>query len=65
MRAEKTDKHANPFHKEYGLFSNIHFVWNNMMKYQRYLYVLIPIGVICAPIMQYLWTFISKFVIDE
>ena len=24
----------------------------------------IPIGVICAPIMNYLWTFISKFVID-
>ena len=26
--------------------------------------MLIPIGMVCTPMMQYLWTFISKFVID-
>lgn len=35
-----------------------------MVKIDRWFLVLIPIGMVCTPMMQYLWTFISKFVID-
>lgn len=35
-----------------------------MVKIDRWFLVLIPIGMICTPMLQYLWTFISKFVID-
>lgn len=35
-----------------------------MVKIDRWFLVLIPIGMVCTPMLQYLWTFISKFVID-
>lgn len=35
-----------------------------MVKIDRWFLILIPIGMICTPMLQYLWTFISKFVID-
>lgn len=54
----------NPLHKEYGLFGNIRYIMGNMLRYAPIFKLLIPIGVICAPLMNYLWTFIAKFVID-
>lgn len=54
----------NPLHKNYGVFSNVKYILKNMLRYDKYYFLLIPIGIICAPIMQYLWTFISKLVID-
>lgn len=54
----------NPLHREYGLFSNIRYIVGNMFKYAPLFKLLIPIGIICAPLMNYLWTFITKFVID-
>ncbi|MBE5962602.1 MAG: ABC transporter ATP-binding protein [Lachnospiraceae bacterium] len=35
-----------------------------MVKYDRRFLYLFPIGILCLPTMNYLWTFISKFVID-
>ena len=35
-----------------------------MVTIDRWFLILIPIGMICTPMLQYLWTFISKFVID-
>lgn len=35
-----------------------------MVKIDRWFLVLIPIGMVCTPMLQYLWTFISKFVIE-
>lgn len=61
---KKTDEKQNPYHKEYGLFSNSRYILKNMFGYAPIFWVLVPIGVICAPIMNYLWTFIGKFVID-
>lgn len=58
------EKDKNPLHKEHGLFSNVRFILKNMLRYDRQFLVLIPLGIVCAPVMQYLWTFISKFVID-
>ncbi|MGN0140729.1 MAG: ABC transporter ATP-binding protein [Roseburia sp.] len=66
MSKEKKEKkkEEKPYHKSHGLFSNIWFIWRNMVAADRHFLVLIPVGMLCAPLMQYLWTFISKFVID-
>ncbi|MGN1118708.1 MAG: ABC transporter ATP-binding protein [Oscillospiraceae bacterium] len=61
---KKTDEKKNPLHREYGLWSNIRWTLSGMRRYSKRLLVLIPIGIVCAPLMNYLWTFISKFVID-
>lgn len=63
-KSRKTDEQQNPLHREYGLFSNMKYILKKMFSFAPIFGVLIPIGVVCAPIMNYLWTFISKFVID-
>lgn len=61
---EQNNEQKNPLHKDFGIFSNIKYIFNAMVSYHKGFLLLIPIGMICAPTMQYLWTFISKFVID-
>ena len=61
---KKTDEKQNPLHREYGLMSNIRWTLSAMRRHSNGLLALIPIGIVCAPLMNYLWTFISKFVID-
>ena len=58
------NKEKNPLHKEYGVFSNVRYVWKGMIAFDKHFLYLIPIGVVCAPFMRYLWTFLSKFIID-
>lgn len=64
MKKKKNDEKKNPLHREYGLFSNIRWALSAMRRHSKGMMLLIPIGIICAPLMSYLWTFISKFVID-
>lgn len=64
MKKQKNDEKKNPLHREYGLWSNIRWTISAMRRYSKRLMILIPIGIICVPLMNYLWTFISKFVID-
>lgn len=61
---EQNNEKKNPLHKDFGIFSNIKYILNAMVGYNKGFLLLIPIGMICTPTMQYLWTFISKFVID-
>ena len=63
-KKEIKEENKNPLHKDYGVLSNTRYVLKAMISHNKWFLVLIPIGVICAPVMQYLWTFISKFVID-
>ena len=58
MKKQKNDEKKNPLHHEYGLWSNIRWTLSAMRRYSNRLMLIIPIGVICAPIMNYLWTFI-------
>lgn len=60
---EKEEK-KNPYHKEYGLFSNIAYLCKAMVRFQPKLLFMILLGMIGEPCMQYLWTFLSKFIID-
>lgn len=60
----KKDENQNPYHREYGLFGNMRYVMSNMFGLVPKMRLYIPVGIICAPLIQYLWTFITKFVID-
>ena len=64
MKKKINKEKANPYHKEYGVISNSIHAIKAMTDYSKKFIPLIMIGFICAPVMQYLWSFISKFVID-
>lgn len=63
-KEKKEEEKKNPYHKEYGLFSNIRYIASAMIKYQKKFIFLILLGMISEPFMRYLWTFLSKFIID-
>lgn len=63
---KKASKHEekSEFRKEYNTFTNMIYIFKKMFKYQKSLLFIIPIGIICAPFMQYLWNILSKYIID-
>ncbi len=63
-KREKKQQNENLLHREYGLFRNIAFTLRNMIAYDKSFLFLIPLGVLCAPVLRYLWTFLSKFILD-
>ncbi|MCR4742196.1 MAG: ABC transporter ATP-binding protein/permease [Treponema sp.] len=63
-KIQKPESPLNPYHKEFGLFSNIKYILNAIYKYSKILLMLLPIGFLIYPAQRYLWTFITKFVID-
>ncbi|MBE6351598.1 MAG: hypothetical protein E7060_01490 [Treponema bryantii] len=54
----------NPLHKEFGLFSNFSYVFKAMKKYSKILVCMLPLGFLIFPTQRYLWSFITKFVMD-
>lgn len=58
------EKEKNPFHKDYPLRSNLKFIFGTMFREEKALRYLIPIGIVVAPIMSYLWNFTSRSVIE-
>ena len=54
----------NPLHWEYGIHKNAAFILSSMIRHDKMFLVLLPIGIICAPFAKYLWTFLSKVIID-
>lgn len=52
------------YHKSYGVFSNIRYILGKMVSADRHFLVLFVIVLTCAPFWYYLWTFISKIIID-
>ena len=63
MKKQKKEN-TSSLHTEYGVFSNIRYIVGNMIKYHLEFIPILLLGVVCAPTMNYLWTFMSKFVID-
>jgi len=55
---------TNPYHKEFGLFKNITFILKAISKYSKLLLIMLPMGFFINAFQRYLWTFITKFVID-
>ena len=65
MRKNKAEEEKkNLYHKEYGVWSNAAFMLRRAIRYDKGFWWMLPLGVLLAPVMQYLWTFISKYVID-
>ncbi|MBO5353641.1 MAG: ABC transporter ATP-binding protein [Lachnospiraceae bacterium] len=64
MSKKKKEEKKNPYHKSYGIWSNLGFIIERAIRYDKAFLWLMPLGMLTAPIMQYLWTFISKIVID-
>lgn len=63
-RKGKNEKDKNPLHKDYPLRSNLRFIFGTMFREEKALRYLIPLGIIIAPIMSYLWNFIARSVIE-
>jgi len=61
---QEKKKNDNPLHTEYGIISNAFYILRKIRQYYPPLLVLMGIGVITNSLMQYLWSFIGKFVID-
>ena len=51
-------------HTRYGLAENIIFIFKKLWKYKKILVLLIVLGAFTQSIMRYLWSYISKYVID-
>lgn len=63
-KVQENKDRKNPFHKEYGLASNVRFVLGKLWRFDRLAGVLLILGAVTAPFYSYLWTFLSKFIID-
>ena len=58
------EEKVNPYHKEYGLFSNLVFTLRAMKKYAPLIILMLPLGFVLMPVQRYLWSFLSKYIID-
>lgn len=63
IHMEEQEK-KNPLHKEYGFFSNVAYILKKIIKQDRFILLLISLGMIGTPLMKYLWTFWSKAILD-
>ena len=61
---KKEKKKDTKFHKTYGLASNLSYIVKEMWKYDKITLVVVGFYGFFTPIASYLWTFMSKFVID-
>jgi len=57
-------KKDNSLHTEYGIPKNTVYILGKIRQYKPFLSWLMLLGVFTGSLMQYLWTFIGKFVID-
>lgn len=64
FKRNKKDENTDELHKEYGVISNCRYIFEKFVKYRKSLILFIITGSIAAASMTYLWSFISKLVID-
>ncbi len=63
-RKEQKKEKKNPYHHEYGMLSNTRYIIGKIRRYCPTLFILMIIGIFTNPIVQCLFSFIGKFVID-
>lgn len=61
---KEENKKNNSINKEYSLWSNLGMIFGYMLRCHKVLYVIIPLGILITPVMNYLWPFLSKIVIE-
>lgn len=62
---EEEKEKKSPYHKEYGAIKNLTYIAGNMNRFDPKIKLYLIFAAITAPLMNYLWTFMSKFVIDS
>ena len=61
---QNNEEKKNPYHKEYGPWANSVYVLKSLFKTEPKMRIIITLGILASTVAVYLWTFISKFVID-
>lgn len=64
MFKKKKKDEENKLHTEYGIVKNTAYMLKKVKEYRPLLLALMGIGIISHSLMNYLWTFISKFILD-
>lgn len=64
MFKKKKKEEENKLHTEYGIAKNTLYMLKKVKEYRPLLLALMGIGIISHSLMNYLWTFISKFILD-
>lgn len=64
MGKQFKESKENPFHKDYGIWSNTAFVLKKCRKYSPSVLIIAGIGIICTSVLNYYLGFFGKFVID-
>ena len=64
MKKQKKKEEQNHYHKEYGAFHNLAYIAKSMVRSDKMTAFVIFLSAVCTPVAAYLWTFMSKFVID-
>lgn len=64
MFKKKKKEEENKLHTEYGILKNTVYMLKKAREYSPALPAFMGIGIISHSLMNYLWTFISKFILD-
>lgn len=64
MLKKKKKEQENKLHTEYGILKNTKYMLKKVKEYSPILLLFMGIGIITHSLMSYLWTFISKFILD-
>lgn len=64
MFKKKKREEENKLHTEYGILKNTLYMLKKVKEYRPFLLALMGIGIISHSLMNYLWTFIGKFILD-
>lgn len=63
-KEKKADGEKDELHREYGVIGNSFWILGRIRKYRPALMWLMIVGAFTNSLMQYMWSFIGKFVID-
>ena len=63
-KKKQKDEEKDELHTEHGVFSNCIYILRAIRKYRSSLLWFMLLGAFTSSLMQYLWSFIGKFVID-
>lgn len=63
-KKKKQKENENKLHTEYGIPKNMLYMLKKVKEYRPLLLALMGIGIISHSLMNYLWTFIGKFILD-
>lgn len=63
-KIKKKQEEPNPLHRDYSVTGNVKFTFRALLTEYPILWLLLPLGALVAPVMQYLGSFLPKIVID-